>query len=457
MKQTGTILVVDDEDSFRENNVEFLGAVGFTTFEANQGEPALAHARGNAIDVAVVDIVMPGMDGISLLGRLKEVDPLMEVVMVTGQGSIETAVEAMRLGAYHYITKPVRLKELEMMVCRALEKGQLARQNSLYREELRRRRGAPAGEAVAASSSMRDLLWQAERIAQTDSTVLIEGETGCGKEVLAELIHRKSGRADKPLMVLNCGALSENLVDAELFGHEKGAFTGAMETRTGLIEVADGGTLLLDEIGDIPEAAQIRLLRFLERGVFRKVGSTREQAVDVRVLAATHRDLEHEVEQGRFREDLYHRLVVFRLAVPPLRDRQADIVPLAGHFLARLGGPGLAPKKLTSDAQAALCAYAWPGNVRELSHAIERACFAAQLAGASEIAPDHLKLPAPKNQTAVLVSLKEAERRHVLSVLEHVGDNREKTAEVLGISERHLYRLLKRFNEEDVNGDGDEG
>lgn len=453
MKHAGTVLLVDDESGFRENVAERLQARGFQILHAGEAESALGKVRHHLIDVALVDILMPGMDGITLLGRLKEIDPLMEVVIVTGQGSIESAVEAMRRGAYHYITKPVRLSELEMVVRRAIEKTLLARQNRLYREDLRRRRVQSTPEIIAYSTTMKKLLEEAERIAQTDASVLIEGETGTGKEVLAEFIHRKSPRQDHTLSVLNCGALSESLLDTELFGHEKGAFTGATEARPGMIEVADGGTLLLDEIGDIVPAAQVRLLRFLERGLFRRVGSTRERSVDVRMLAATNRDLAQEVADGRFRQDLYHRLLVFRLRILPLRERPEDILPLADHFLSRLAGPGCPPKRLGAAVQATLRAYSWPGNVRELAHTLERACFAAVLAGADEIGPEHLGLPtSAAGFLGDLITLQEAEKRHIQAVLERLGGHRQKAAEVLGITERHLYRLLQQFSAAGVEG-----
>ena len=443
MTRQSTILVVDDEVDFRDNVAEHLATKGFNVLRAGDGEAALAAAHEHTVDVALLDLAMPGMGRIEVLKRLKELDPLIEVIMVTGQRSVETAVETMREGAYHYVTKPVRLKELELTVGRAIEKAGLTHQNRLFREDQRRKQAQTAGRIVAYSESMKRILHDAKHMAHTDSKVLIEGETGTGKEVVAELIHRESNRAECRFAVLNCGALQENLLDAELFGHEKGAFTGATETRPGMIEVADGGTLLLDEIGDIPEAGQIRLLRFLERGVFRKVGSTREQAVDVHILAATHRELTEEVNEGHFREDLYHRLNVFRLRLPPLRERPSDIFPLAEHFLEQLSDARTPAKTLTEQARGALQAYRWPGNVRELAHTIERAVFAAQLAEADEIRLEHLGLPAPSSPQGILVPLKEAERRHVATVLDHFGGNRRQTAEVLGISERHLYRLLQ--------------
>ncbi|MBI4614279.1 MAG: sigma-54-dependent Fis family transcriptional regulator [Planctomycetes bacterium] len=443
-----TLLLVDDEADFRENVAEYLRAKGFDLLEAADAAAALEHATARRIDAALVDVRMPGMDGVSLLERIKEADPLTEVVIITGHGSIESAVGAMGRGAFHYVTKPVRMAELELVVRRALEKAALARQNQVYREGERRRRDRWGGRIVAESRSLRQILEAAEGIAQTDSNVLIEGETGTGKEIVAELIHRSSARRERNFSVLNCGSLSENLIDAELFGHEKGAFTGATEARLGIIEITDGGTLLLDEIGDMPLSAQVRLLRFLERGVFRRVGSSRERSVDVRVLAATHRDLGLEVKEGRFREDLYYRLLHFHLAIPPLRDRPDDVLPLARYYLTRMAAPGATPCVLSAQAESALALHPWPGNVRELSHAVERAVFAARIAGETTIEPCHLALLPPGGARSDLVSLREAERRHIQRVLDRVGGNRQLAAEVLGVSERHLYRMLRSIREE---------
>jgi DNA-binding NtrC family response regulator len=314
--------------------------------------------------------------------------------------------------------------------------------------DLRRRKLRDGGVIIAESPAMRALLAEASGVARADSPVLIEGETGTGKEVVAEYIHQASDRRGGIMSVVNCGALSESLVDAELFGYEKGAFTGATEARKGIIEVADMGTLLLDEIGDIPPSTQVRLLRFLERGVIRRVGSATEKQVDTRVLAATHKTLEKEVAAGRFREDLYHRLLVFRLMIPPLRERKEDIIPLTEYKRARLARRKSTPGIFTKAAEGALLKYAWPGNVRELLHTVERACFAALLAGSEEIATEHLNLPAKSSQPRSDLSLAEVERHHVMSVLDRCEGNRKRTAAALGISERNLYRLLKKYNKD---------
>ena len=407
--------------------------------------------------------------------------PLIELLMAYGLAFRELRLE--------------RQRELE----RRLEEERLGRTraeadaNARKEADIRRRKLRDGGVIVAESPVMQALLEEAAGIARTDSPVLIEGETGTGKEVIAEFIHQESDRQDGIMSVVNCGALSETLVDAELFGYEKGAFTGATEARQGIIEVADMGTLLLDEIGDIPPSTQIRLLRFLERGAIRRVGSTRERRVDTRVLAATHRTLEEEVAAGRFREDLYHRLLVFRVRIPPLRERREDILPLAEHqrqWLARRrskrGRDAMVPQSTTTvmsrrsasqrtagrlpvgrqvslffdkAARSALLEYAWPGNVRELLHTVERACFAAHLAHSEEITPEHLNLPgrvhdvvratrpARSGEPRAHVSLAEVERLHIMSALDQCGGNRKKTANILGISERNLYRLLKKYTE----------
>ncbi len=438
--------MVDDETSFLAPVSEHLQSQGFDTLTASSGAAALELAQAQHIDVVVTDLRMPGMDGLELLTALKQVDPLVQVVVLTGQAAIESAVEAMRRGAYDYVAKPIRLGDIEAVVRRAMENAVLSRQNRAYREMQRQHRVRIATDIVASSQAMRQILQQAEGFAKTDLPVLIDGETGTGKEVIAEFIHANGERRDLPLTVLDCGSLAENLVDSELFGHEKGAFTGAVDARPGMLEVADGGTLLLDEIGELPLAVQARLLRFLENGTFRRVGGRVEKAVDVRVLAATNRQLDQDVTTGRFREDLYHRLVVFRLTVPPLRERTEDIQPLAETFRDRVCGTRHTVLPFAASAQAALKAHSWPGNVRELLHTVERACFAARLTGATEINLPHLGLPGAHPGAGVdpaMLSLREAEKRHVDIVLKRCDGNRKRAAEVLGVSERQLYRLIQ--------------
>ena len=324
----------------------------------------------------------------------------------------------------------------------------LIAQNTYFKQDLGRLRERKGEGIVAASPVMRRVLQEAENAAKSRVPILIEGETGVGKELIAEFIHRHSDRAEHVMTVVNCGALTENLMDAELFGYERGAFTGATEARAGLAEVADHGTLFLDEIGDLPASGQVRLLRFLERGVVRRVGSTREKRVDVRILAATHKNLKQQMEAGTFREDLYHRLLVIRIEVPPLRERIEDILPLAVGLLdAACQDAHLASRTFSPEARLAMTTYAWPGNVRELSHSVQRALFASQLEGTTEIQPQHLDLPASQGGNANGMTMKQylrqAEQRHVREVLSRVQGNRRRAAEALGISERQLYRLLE--------------
>lgn len=446
MAKSIQILLVDDEEGFRETVSERLVLKGHQVTAVASAEAALESARGRNFEVAVVDILMPGMDGLTLLQHLKGVQPFLEVIMITGQGSIESAVESMKRGAYHYLTKPVKLAELEIQIQKAHEKGLLVRQNVLQREELRFRRGR-YGEFVGRSEPIRLLLSLTDRIAPSDCTVLIEGETGTGKELVAHLIHRKGPRANKPFIVVNCGSLPEDLLERELFGHSKGAFTGAMEAKPGLIEVADGGALLLDEIGEMSLSGQVALLRVLETGLFRRLGETREIEVDVRVLAATNRQLSEALQQGQFREDLYHRLNVVRLHLPPLRERREDIPLLAQHFLERWKMKNRAPKSLSREALELLLSYRWPGNVRELANVIERACLVCE---GERILPEHLGLPGMSGAGATsagegLLTLREAERRHILRTLEVLGGKVEEAARALGITPRHLYRKLAQY------------
>lgn len=437
------ILIVDDEADFRENTALYLSEQGYRVLQAGDCEAALALARDTPLDAALVDVMMPGRSGLELLACLKQLDERLEVIVITGRSSIESAVEAMRHGAFHYVTKPVRLAELELLLGRCVEKGRLARQNKLYEVQLQRRGRNGRPEVVACSESLRTVAALIEQLGATDSPVLFEGETGTGKDLLARALHAASARAKGPFVVMDCGALYGPLLDDELFGHEKGAFSGADEARPGLLEMAGGGTLLLDEVGDMPPGAQVRMLRFLERRVVRRLGSTRERRVDARVLSATHRDLSLEVARGRFREDLYHRLVVVRVCIPPLRERPEDIVPLAHHFARRLSSAAEPALPFSPRADDSLLGHGWPGNVRELAHTVERGVISARVEGSPAVEPHHLGLPEGA-QGGRLVPLDEARRRHVKAVLEQVGGNRREAARILGVSERHLYRLLKQ-------------
>ncbi|MBI3990563.1 MAG: sigma-54-dependent Fis family transcriptional regulator [Candidatus Omnitrophica bacterium] len=446
MKNIINILLVDDEAGFRETIAEHLTMRGYAVSSASCADDAIEAIKYKNFEVAIVDIMMPGMNGITLMKHLKSSQPVIEVIMLTGQGSIESAVDAIKKGAYNYLTKPVRFVELEAQIRKAYEKSALIRENILQGEELKRRRSV-YNEPIAVSNKMKSVLELAEKVASSNSTVLLEGDTGTGKEVIANFIHRKSHRADKPFVVVNCGALPENILERELFGHSKGAFTGAVESKPGLIEVADEGTLLLDEIGEMSVIGQIALLRVLEAGLYRRLGETKEESVDVRVICATNVDLDIAVREKRFREDLYHRLNVIRVKIPPLRERREDIIPLAQCFLRVNASRGIPPKTLTEDAVNALTAYNWPGNVRELSNVIERVCIISR---DEKIRSEQLSLLSPhtKSETDVMLSLEDAEKRHVLSVLDSVNGDKAKAASLLGITLRHLYRKLESYGRE---------
>jgi len=447
MARACTVLIVDDEEGFRENVSEYLEMEGFKVLAAASGHSAVGLAQQQSVDVAVLDLMMPGMDGIELMSELRRIDPLTQVLIMTAQGSVDTAVDAMRRGALDYLAKPARMDELAAVVARACESGRLARQNRAYRHAQRRHRRGVAEEVIARSESMRSIVRQAEALGGMTMPVLIQGETGTGKEVVAELIHSSSDRADMPLTVLNCAALPESLVDSELFGHEKGTYTGASDARVGMIEVADGGTLFLDEIGDMPLEVQARLLRFLESGAFRRVGGRVERVVDARILAATNRDLTEAASKGAFRLDLYHRLRVYELAIPPLRQRREDVIPLADSALRAVAEGCAQELSLAPAARESLLAYDWPGNVRELLHTIERAAFTAALAGCTDIQPAHLKLPSGQEVPMVLAAvLQRARNDHVRAVLALVNGNRGEAASMLGVSERQMYRLISELD-----------
>jgi DNA-binding NtrC family response regulator len=449
-----SILAVDDDDEFRSVVARRFQRRGYDVTHTGKPSEALAMAEQKHFDVAIFDIAMPEMDGVQLLERMRQVDRDTQVIMLTGQGTIETAIRAMKLGAYDYLTKPCELAELEVQVERAYEKAQLARENQNLKTALRR--SGPPTEIIGNSTAIRQVLHMIERVAATDSSVLIQGESGTGKELVARALHQGSPRADKPMVVINCAALQETLLESELFGHEKGAFTSAVATKQGLFEVADGGTLFIDEIGEMAGGLQAKLLRVLEDGRFRRVGSTKEIKTDVRIIAATNKDLANEVAASRFRDDLYFRLNVITIAIPSLRDRAEDIPLLVNYFLSQ-GTRG--PRSIEPDALAALVTYRWPGNVRELANVIERARILAD--GTSITVRDlplglvQLSPTAPSREPTIKSNgthLEDLERKHIQRVLEAEGCNKARAARALGISRRRLYRLLEKHGLLSGNG-----
>lgn len=446
MKQTTSVLIVDDEDSLRELIAGRLRRRGYRVDAVATGAEALEALARQEFDLAVLDLRLPDVDGMDCLRRAKELQPALEVVMLTGHGTIESAIEAMKLGAYDYLTKPCNLSELEVILGKALERRLLTAENRGLREAIRRQQEQIA--IVGASPAMERLMQLTQRVAMADSPVLIEGESGSGKELIARAVHAGSPRAEGPMIDVNCGALPGTLLESELFGHARGAFTGAVQAKSGLVEMADRGTLFLDEVGELPLDVQAKLLRFLETGEFRRVGETRLRRVDVRIVAATNRLLADEVAQGRFREDLYYRLNVVRLQVPPLRERPEDIPMLVEHLLSRLGSD----KELSPEALEALMSYPFPGNVRELYNIVQRGAIlspdhwiALEDLGLSTHAAAGGAGPDASPPAAAILPLQEVERRHILAALKATGWHRAQAASLLGISVRNLYRKIEQF------------
>src|ERR1051325_4529049 len=391
------VMVVDDDAVLRKLVSDQVARMGFDSTPAASGEEALAVLSKSDFDVVLLDIRMPGLSGLDTLREVRKLEDAPEVIMLTADTSLGTGIEAMRLGAYDYLTKPATLDEIEAVVRKADEKRRLVRQNASLKDAVSRPSEEAQGSLVYRSKAMEGLVALAETAARADSTVIITGESGTGKDVLARFVHARSSRADSPMISVNCAALPETLFESEFFGHERGAFTGATSTKRGLIEAADSSTLFLDEGGEMPAQTQVKLLRFLEEGRFRRVGSTRDREADVRVIAATNRNLAEDVTSGRFRADLFYRLNVISLHVPPLRHRREDIPALTEHFLSlfreRFNRPAL---DLSEEARRRLESYDWPGNVRELRNCLERA---AALATVDIIEAEQLMPPARASET----------------------------------------------------------
>jgi len=446
MSQGTSVLLVDDDAAFRTVMASELQHLGFTVLTADSGREAVLQLERHRPHVVLLDLQLPDINGLEVLKAAGEKSPGSEIIMLTGHGSIDTAIESIRAGAFDYVSKPCPLDELEIRIQRAVERRSLRHRTSLLERGLTP--PDPEDRFVGESPEFREMVGLAHRVAPTDSTVLITGETGSGKEIVAKLLHAKSPRSEKPFVVVECAALQEDLLQSELFGHERGAFTGADRPKAGLFEVADGGTIFLDEIGEVSPATQVKLLRVLDASTFRHVGGTAEIRVDVRILAATNRDLPALVSQGLFREDLYYRLSTIILTLPPLRERGDDVELLANHFVALLNSRHGLRRHLGGEALALLRLHDWPGNVRELMHVIERTLVVCD---GEEISPQDLPKslrqgsPRPTSDAphVSLPSLKEVERDHIQRVLATVHGHRSSAAGILGISERNLYRKLK--------------
>jgi DNA-binding NtrC family response regulator len=442
---------VDDEANARAALSEILHEEGYATEVAADGFKALRKIEDFGPDVVLTDLKMPGLDGIGLMQKAREMAPHATFVVMTAFGTIPNAVEAVQKGAYQYLTKPLDFPQLAMVLERAVERSRLLLENARLKDKLRDKN--PFGEIVAGHPTMLDALKLAEQVASSKATVLVVGETGTGKELVAELIHRESPRRTKPLVRLNCAALSESLLESELFGHERGAFTGAVGRREGRFEQADGGTLFLDEVSEIPMSIQVKLLRVLQERTFERVGGNETIHADVRIISASNRDLSQRVKDGHFREDLYYRLNVVTIEIPPLRERASDIAPLATFFLRRYAEEnGKRIEGMSDEVVAALTAHAWPGNVRELENVIERAvvlCDSANLelkhlpatlaprAGEADEAP---RIPG--------ATIGELERYAILKTLEACRGSTSRAAAILGVSPRKIQYKLREYSGE---------
>jgi len=445
-------LVVDDEESIRRLCITVAEGLGFNCSEASNGESALANLEEHPAHIILTDLVMPQMSGIEFLEQVRKILPRSEIAVMTGHGSVETAVQAMKLGAYDYISKPFfAIEELRLLLRRMAEKIRLVEENEFLRE--RTLAETELHGIVGASPKIQDVLRMIARLKDTRTPVLIAGESGTGKELVARAIHFRGMFAERPFVAVDCGSLVPTLIESELFGHEKGAFTGAMRSKPGMLQSADGGTIFLDEIGELPLEMQAKFLRFLQEKEVRPVGSNNKVKVDVRVIAATNRDLEAEYRAGRFRKDLYFRLNVVTIQLPPLRERRSDIPMLTHWFLDHFAkGDGVA---VASVAMKRLLEYDWPGNVRELENCIERAVALGNgktidigdlppaIFSASPVEESaHFAAPAPLSAT----DLEEIERDTIQRVFQQVKGDKVVAGKMLGISRATLYRKLKRYN-----------
>ena len=448
--QVGRVLVVDDETALMQALCESLQAQNYAASGVSKPDEALELIQTQDFDLVLTDLMMPGMDGIQLLRRAFEIDPQVVGIIMTGQGTVPTAVEAMKIGALDYIQKPFKLQAILPVLHRAMEVRHLRLENVRLKQHVERLTFESSQfQIIGASQAMINSTRLIAKVAPTDATVLIRGPSGSGKELVARALHFNSARRNQPMVTVNCAALQETLLESELFGHEKGSFTGATGAKRGLFEVADGGTLFVDEIAEMSPGMQAKMLRVLEDRRYRRVGGTQEIQANVRVIAATNKDLEQEQRIGRFREDLYYRLNVISISLPPLVERREDITALVEHIL-QTRQYGQKRCRIEPEALAILRQYNWPGNVRELVNVIERAqILAEENVITMDDLPDNLIVNLPTTKPAEIAenptALRGVERRHVQSVLAQAGNNKVQAAKLLGISRRALYRLIAKY------------
>ncbi len=449
------LLVIDDEKIQRDSLTGFLEHIGHNVISAETGQKGLEMLEKSSIHVVISDFRMPGLDGLKVVEEVKKINPAILVILITAFGDVELAVNVMKAGAYDFLTKPIDLDQLEVILSRAEEQFYMSEENKMFREKLHQ--NASFNDIVSASSQMENVLNLCARVASGTSSVLIIGETGVGKELIARAVHFASPRKNKPFIAVNCSALNEHLLESELFGHEKGAFTGAVNAHAGRFEVAHGGTLFFDEIGDMPLSVQVKLLRALQEHVIERVGSTQLINVDVRVITATHRNLEDLIEENKFRRDLFYRINVVPIHIPPLRERREDILVLAEAFLEKYSKENHREVKgFNTDAIELLMRYNYPGNVRELENAVERAVLLTRseyiepkdlpdsiLNSISNFSGDFITLPVNGKMPEMVEQL---ERQMLLSALEKFNGNQSRAANKLGISEKSVRDRMKKWN-----------
>jgi DNA-binding NtrC family response regulator len=448
MMDKNRILIIEDDRRLREVLQKILGRKGFRVDLAENGSEGLKKIKQDSFDVALTDLKMPGMDGMEVLQAIKKLSPQTYVIIMTAYGTIDSAVEAIRNGAFDYITKPFKTEEILIVLEKALEDRDLRRKIDYLTKQAEQT--FKFDNIIGKSKAMRDIFEMINRVSKTDATVLITGKTGTGKELVAKAIHQSSKRKDKPFVVVNSSAIPDTLLESELFGYVKGAFTGALRDKRGLFQEAHEGTLFLDEIGEIPPSTQVKLLRAIEDRIITPVGGTKGEKVDLRLIAATNHDLQEEVTRGAFRGDLYYRLRVMSIHIPELQERKEDIPLLANHFLKKYNiSLKKEVKTISNDTLSVLLDYDWPGNVRELEHAIERGVL---LCDSDQILPQHLPLEIQFPEESHIKraaeegrSLEEVERKHITLILKKTGGHKEKTASILGIDRRTLYRKIKKY------------